>query len=92
MTDSPFYKAPTDEHEQPILDKLLVLRDKLLLLKQDRSQYIKSQDVVAYYDELIEHVHTINDLRTNKRDEQNRCALPSFQYLARINFRAHRVG
>lgn len=72
MTDSPYFKAPLDANEQPILDKLLILRDKLVLLKRDRSQYIKSQDVVAFYDELIDLVHAINEIRTDKPEEQNR--------------------
>lgn len=73
MTDSPHYTAPVDTQEQPILDKLLSVRDKLLLLKQDKTQYVKSKDVVAYYDEVIEQVHNLNDIRKDKRNEQNRC-------------------
>ena len=76
MTDSPYFKSPMDPAEQPILNKLLNIRDKLLLLKQDRSQYIKSQDVIKYYDQLIEQVHDLNEIRTTKPEEQNRCRCP----------------
>ncbi|KAF2719511.1 hypothetical protein K431DRAFT_305110 [Polychaeton citri CBS 116435] len=72
MTDSPAYRLPLDPKEQPLLDRLYVIRDKLALLKQDRSTYVKSQDVVAAYNELIEQVEALNAVRVNKRDEQNR--------------------
>lgn len=72
MTDSPMRHAPLEPREQPLLDELLSIRDKLCLLKQDRSTYIKSHDVVALYNQVIEQVHILNELRTGKRNEQNR--------------------
>ena len=73
MTDSPSLQAPLDPQEQPILDKLLVTRDKLLLTKQDKTKYVKSQDVTGFYEEIIEQVELLNGIRTDKRLEQNRC-------------------
>ena len=72
MTDSPAYRLPLDPKEQPILDKLLNIRDHLSILKQDRTTYVKSQDVIKYYDALIEQVELLNQIRADKRDEQNR--------------------
>lgn len=72
MTDSPAFRVPLDPSEQPILDSVLVLRDKLSLLKQDRSTYVKSQDVIKLYTELDEQVERLNSIRVTKRDEQNR--------------------
>ena len=72
MTDSPAVRLPLDPKEQPILDRILNLRDHLSILKQDRSTYVKSQDVVTYYNQLIEQVDQINHIRESKRDEQNR--------------------
>ena len=63
MTDSPALQIPLDPKEQPILDRVLGLRDELSLLKQDKSTYIKSQDVIAIYDKVIEQVHSLNTLR-----------------------------
>ena len=79
MTDSPAVYAWLDPKEQPILDAILSLRDKLSLLKQDRSTYIKSHDVLALYDELVEQVHQLNDIRKahHKALEQNRGGSPS---------------
>lgn len=71
-TDSPAPRIPLDPKEQPILDKLLSVRTKLELLKQDRSTYVKSQDVLDLYNEVIEQVIVLNELRTTKRLEQNR--------------------
>jgi hypothetical protein len=74
MTDSPAVRIPLDPEEQPILDKLLAVRTKLELLKQDRSTYVKSQDVVELYDQVIEQVICLNGIREThaKRLEQNR--------------------
>lgn len=72
MTDSPAPRIPLDPKEQPILDKLLAVRTNLELLKQDRSTYVKSQDVISLYDQVIEQVEILNQIRTTKRLEQNR--------------------
>lgn len=72
MTDSPAVRAPIDTQEQPILDSLLSTRAQLELLKQDKSTYVKSQDVLELYEKVIEQVGQLNEIRTNKRNEQNR--------------------
>lgn len=74
MTDSPAVQAPLDPREAPILDRVLALRDRLLLLKQDKSTYVKSHDVLALYAEVIEQVHQLNEIRKEhgKPLEQNR--------------------
>lgn len=74
MTDSPAVQAPLDPQEAPILDRVLFLRDKLSLLKQDKSTYIKSNDVLSLYNEVIEQVHQLNRIREKhgKPLEQNR--------------------
>ena len=54
MADSPLLSAPLTAQEKPILDKLLQIRDKLLLLKQDKSTYVKSTDVLPLYEEVID--------------------------------------
>ncbi|KAL9073188.1 MAG: hypothetical protein Q9161_003020 [Pseudevernia consocians] len=74
MTDSPAVQAPLDPKEQPILHRVLHLRDELSLLKQDKSTYIKSHDVISLYDQVIEQVHSLNVVREEhgKPLEQNR--------------------
>lgn len=72
MTDSPAIRAPLDPKEQPILDSVLGIRDKLSLLKQDRSTYVRSQDVITLYNQVIQQVEKLNEIRAHKRDEQNR--------------------
>ena len=73
MTDSPAFKAPIDPKEEPILNELLHIRDELLLIKQDKTKYVKSQDIVGLYEQIIEQVEILNGIRTHKRLEQNRC-------------------
>ncbi|GAB1202699.1 hypothetical protein APSETT445_001320 [Aspergillus pseudonomiae] len=58
--DSPAVPAPLDPQEQPILDRLLRTRDALLLIKQDKSSYIKSRDVLPLYEEVISEVEKLN--------------------------------
>ena len=74
MTDSPALQIPLDPKEQPILDSVLKLRNDLLLLKQDKSTYVKSQDVLSIYEQAVEQVHQLNTLRaeSGKPLESNR--------------------
>jgi len=72
MTDSPAFRIPLDAKEQPILDRILHIRDQLSILKQDRSTYVKSQDVISLYNQVVEQVGILNQIRATKRDEQNR--------------------
>ncbi len=72
MADSPVTNAPVGPQEKPILDKLLLTRDKLLLLKQDKSTYVKSSDVLPLYEEVIEQVCLLNDVRGPEPLLQNR--------------------
>jgi hypothetical protein len=72
MTDSPRLSLPIDPEERPIEAALLRIRNGLELLKADKSNYVKSEDVMKMYEEVIVQVNALNKLRENKRDEQNR--------------------
>lgn len=72
MTDTPTAHLPIDSREQPVLDQLLAIRASLTLLKQDRSTYVKSSDVIPLYDKLIEQVQILNELRSGHPREENR--------------------
>jgi hypothetical protein len=60
--------------EQPVLERLIQLRQRLQLLNKDRTKYIRSQDVVALYHQLIEQVQRLNTIRDHPihHDEENR--------------------
>ena len=79
MTDSPAFQAPLDPQEEPILASVLKLRDELSLLQQDRSKYIKSQDIISIYEQVIENVQVLNALRAEheKPLESNRGRSPA---------------
>ncbi|KAJ5141968.1 polysaccharide deacetylase family protein [Penicillium atrosanguineum] len=64
--ESPANSVPLDPREQPILECLLRTRDSLLLLKQDKSSYIKSRDVLPLYEEVIGQVENLNAVRKEK--------------------------
>lgn len=74
MVDSPAIHALIDPEEQSILESILRIRDNLQLLKEDKSTYVKSQDVLALYDQTIEQLNLLNVIREKhgKPLEQNR--------------------
>lgn len=61
--ESPAVPVPLDPQEQPILERLLRIRDALLLLKRDKSSYIKSRDVLPQYEEVTGAVEQLNAVR-----------------------------
>ena len=62
------------EAEQPVLEKLIQIRQRLQLLNKDRAKYIKSQDVLAIYGALVDQVEKLNKIRQGNAhpDEDNR--------------------
>lgn len=68
--DSPAVPVPLDPREQPILERLLLTRDALLLLKQDKSSYIKSRDVLPLYEEVIGQVEALNAVRKDQNQDR----------------------
>jgi len=71
--DTPNLPLPLDSREQPILDALRRIRDELTLLKQDRSSYVKSSDIIPLYDRTVAQVQRLNEIRADKPDEDNQC-------------------
>jgi len=72
MADTPNLPSPIDPRELPILDSLLKIRDDLTSLKQDRTTYVKSGDVLPLYERVVDQVRLLNDIRADKPQEQNR--------------------
>jgi hypothetical protein len=70
--DTPSVPAPQDTRERAILDRLVVIRDDLLLLKQDRTKYIRTQDVMSLYDRTIEEVRQLKEVRKGLSNDENR--------------------
>ncbi|KAH7149157.1 hypothetical protein B0J13DRAFT_298678 [Dactylonectria estremocensis] len=68
--DTPAIPLPRDPRERVILDRLTVVRDQLLLLKQDRTNYIRTQDVMPLFDETMEQVKELNIVRAETGDNQ----------------------
>jgi hypothetical protein len=75
MADTPSLPPPLDPREHSILGTLQQIRDELTLLKQDRTTYVKSTDVMILYDRVMEQVKLLNDIRSEKPDQetQGRC-------------------
>lgn len=60
-----------DMRELSILEGLQRVRDELTLLKQDRSTYIKTLDIIFLYERTVEQVQLLNDARIKNPKEQN---------------------
>ncbi|KAL2269179.1 hypothetical protein VTJ83DRAFT_4025 [Remersonia thermophila] len=70
--DTPAIPLPKDEREQRILDELTLIRDKLLLLKKDRTKYIRTQDVMQLHDQVVDQVKLLNEIRKGTHPAENR--------------------
>lgn len=84
--ETPAFPPPKDGQEAQILDRLTAIRDQLLLLKRDRSKYIRSQDVMLLYDQVVEQVKRVNEIRKGEDKAENRCknlktSLPIFSLI-----------
>lgn len=62
--------APQDAREKEIMERLVAIRDQLLLLKQDRTKYIRSQDVMGLYEQTIEEVRKVNEVRAHFTEDE----------------------
>ncbi|KAL0638494.1 hypothetical protein Q9L58_002430 [Maublancomyces gigas] len=51
-----------------VAEKLIKLRESLIVLKQDRTTYVKSSSVVRLYDELCEYVRQSQELEDDLLD------------------------
>lgn len=62
--ETPAVPAPQDAQEREILERLVTIRDALLLLKQDRTKYIRSQDVMGLYENIVDEVRKVTEARS----------------------------
>ncbi|KAI0386607.1 hypothetical protein F5Y04DRAFT_67160 [Hypomontagnella monticulosa] len=70
--ETPKIPAPKDEGEREVLERLIAIRDQLQLRKLDRTTYVRTQDVMILYDQTIEQVKILNEIRDGKAVEENR--------------------
>ena len=70
--DTPAVPMPRDAREREILDSLVGIRDHLLLLKRDRTKYIRTQDVMLIYDQVVQQVKQLNEIRKGESAGENR--------------------
>lgn len=70
--ETPKIPAPEDEGEKGVLESLIAIRDQLQLRKLDRTTYVRTQDVMVLYDQTIEQVRILYEIRNGKVVEENR--------------------
>ncbi|KAI5927012.1 hypothetical protein F4810DRAFT_422714 [Camillea tinctor] len=84
--DTPKIPAPRDEGEKQVLQQLVLIRDQLLLRKLDRTTYVRTQDVMVLYDQTIEQVKKLNQIRkgkiTSEENQVDRVVDSCFQLLS----------
>ncbi|AOW00599.1 hypothetical protein B0I72DRAFT_141696 [Yarrowia lipolytica] len=61
-------------NEKEMLSKLVALRDQLTALKLDRQTYLKQEDISRIYNQVVEEVSLLNQIRSDPslEDEYNR--------------------
>lgn len=74
--ETPKIPPPRDPRELEILSRLSAIRDQLLLLKRDRTTYIRTQDIIPLYDQTIEQVKELNNLRAETGNKEENRGLP----------------
>ncbi len=72
MAETPLIPAPLDPREQAVLDQLLLIRTDLILLKKDRTTYIKSSVVMPLYDNVMTQVKILSEVRHGQPHVENR--------------------
>lgn len=70
--DTPMIPGPKDAGEREVLEKLMAIRDQLQLRKLDRTTYVRTHDVMVLYNQTIEQVKTLGEIRKGKAVEENR--------------------
>lgn len=76
--DTPKFPPPSNEGEQEILQQLELVLSQLQIRRADRANYVRSQDVMVLYDQTIEQVRKLAELRQGKKVGENRGMTISF--------------
>lgn len=72
VMDTPKIPPPRDEGERQVLQELELILARLQMIRADRANYVRSQDVRSLYDQTIAQVRLLNDTRKGKKTEENR--------------------
>ncbi|KAK9782878.1 hypothetical protein AB5N19_09463 [Seiridium cardinale] len=70
--DTPRIPPPSDEGELQILQELELVQSQLQIRRADRANYVRSQDVMVLYDQTIEQVRRLTEIRQGKKTQENR--------------------
>jgi hypothetical protein len=70
--DTPKIPPPRNEGERQVLQELELVLARLQMIRADRANYVRSQDVRSLYDQTIAQVRLLNDIRKGKKTEENR--------------------
>ncbi|PKS07758.1 hypothetical protein jhhlp_006366 [Lomentospora prolificans] len=60
--ETPALPLPDNSRDREVLNKLSQIRDQLVLLKTDRTTYLRSQEVIPLYNETLRQVNQLDDL------------------------------
>ncbi|KAJ2124612.1 hypothetical protein IW147_001577 [Coemansia sp. RSA 720] len=71
-----FFTEPLRKHtisaaEQPVLNRLVGIRNQLAALKKDRGNYYRPNDIVGLYNDLLQQVWALHEVRTSEQHDND---------------------
>lgn len=70
--DTPKFPPPRNEAELQVLQELELIQSQLQIRRADRANYVRSRDVITLYDQTIEQVRRLTEVRQGRKSEENR--------------------
>ncbi|KAI8322606.1 hypothetical protein GQ54DRAFT_303963 [Martensiomyces pterosporus] len=64
-------QQPVSDAEQPILNTLISIRNRLAALKKDRGNYYRPDDIVGLYNELLAQVKLLQSTRATEHHDND---------------------
>ncbi|KAJ2454854.1 hypothetical protein EV183_001274 [Coemansia sp. RSA 2336] len=64
-------EQPVSAGEQPILNKLVEVRNRLAALKKDRGNYYRPNDIVGLYNDLLSQVQLLQGVRVDEHHDDD---------------------
>ncbi|KAJ2485322.1 hypothetical protein EV174_001813 [Coemansia sp. RSA 2320] len=68
---NPASECTVTDGEQPILGALIAIRNRLAVLKKDRGNYYRPNDIVGLYNELLDQVKVLHSVRATEHHDDD---------------------
>ncbi|KAJ2711193.1 hypothetical protein H4S00_006138, partial [Coemansia sp. D1744] len=71
FSTEPLRKPTISAAEQPVLNRLVGIRNQLAALKKDRGNYYRPNDIVGLYNDLLAQVWALYGVRTSEHNDND---------------------